>query len=629
MTDYKFRSLSVRLLALTAAWVSFVVGVIAYTMMLSWNAETSASALNQVSGIKVHFHRANMFAGEEVSAGAFRNELIAIERDLDSLQQITLLTPFLLVNRPQTEEDIAGVIRTWNENVLTHVVARQKNYERPEKSVFWNFVSALDQLRDSLEAQRERFLWQMRYLQILIMTLAIGSLFVILYLLKRWVIRPVNKLGEVFEQVSAGDLSARVHFKSHDEFGSIGEGFNRMAERLQDLYENLEGKVAEKTAAVQEKNRNLSQLYEMTTVLTQAATIDDMNDSFIEKIRSYTGSAACAVRLFDQQSGQLPVVASSGLSGLYLELQQQESEPDSPIMRAYRTPLPTRFDLRNAVYGSGQQLLSEGFLTSYGFHIRNGQNDIGLFEIFFKEAKDLPLPAFRQLQTFGTNLGIAVENIRLNERERQFAIVQERTFMAQGLHDSIAQTLSFLNMQVQQLESALKAGDSGMIDETVSLIKAGVQESYENVRELLLNFREKIHKEDFQTAILTVAKRFEKQSGVPVKVNFAGNGAALTEKEKLQITFIVQEALSNVRKHAKASHVFVNVDNRKDFRASVQDDGVGIDQELAAKRKARHVGLSIMEERAKKVGAEFSIDSEPGKGTTVSVILPEANRGKL
>lgn len=198
--------------------------------------------------------------------------------------------------------------------------------------------------------------------------------------------------------------------------------------------------------------------------------------------------------------------------------------------------------------------------------------------------------------------------------------------MAQGLHDSIAQTLSFLNMQVQFLESALSANDKPMIDETVQQIKAGVQESYENVRELLLNFREKIHKEDFQTAVQTVTRRFEAQSGVDAKVVHIGKGPKLTEKQKLQITFIIQEALSNIRKHAKATKVEVRVENGDDFSASVTDNGVGIDQKLAEERRAQHVGLSIMDERAKKIGATLSITSKPGKGTCVKVSLPAEAR---
>ena len=92
------------------------------------------------------------------------------------------------------------------------------------------------------------------------------------------------------------------------------------------------------------------------------------------------------------------------------------------------------------------------------------------------------------------------------------------------------------------------------------------------------------------------------------------------------MTFIVQEALSNIRKHARATHVVVHVENGRDFKASVADDGIGIDPKIAAARKGQHVGLSIMEERAKKIGAVLSVESELGHGTRVTVRIPEANR---
>jgi two-component system nitrate/nitrite sensor histidine kinase NarX len=625
MQVQKFHSLSMRLLALTAAWVSFVVGVVAYTMLLSWNAESSAAALNQVNEIKIHFHRANVFTNTNYAPEMFDEEIRVSNTLIKGLHDIDLWSPFKVPNTPDIEDSINKATQVWEMQARPQLFQQRENGATIDTEIFNSYTGALNHLKDRIEDYRVRYLWQMRYLQTLIIALAIGSLFVILFLLKRWVIRPVNKLGEVIDKVRAGDLSARVNVGTNDEFGRIGEGFNRMASRLEDLYDNLEAKVAEKTASVQEKNTNLSQLYEMTTFLSQAVSIEDMNEGFIDRIRSYTGSDACAVRLVDE-SGKLSIVASSGLSGRFLELSSRESDTDAPIYRAYQKPLPTRFDLLKGTRDTAKELVKEGFQVSYGFHIRNGQTSLGTFEVFFRDNRDIASPAFRQLESFGTHLGIAIDNHRLNERERQFAVVQERTFMAQGLHDSIAQTLSFLNMQVQLLESALAGNDKQMVDETVKQIKAGVQESYENVRELLLNFREKIHKEDFKTALLTVTRRFEAQSGVSAKVQFSGNGPNLTEKQKLQVTFIIQEALSNIRKHAKASQVEVRIMNNRDFVASVRDNGVGIDRKLAEERKARHVGLSIMEERAKKIGAELVIDSEPGKGTTVEVRLPEENR---
>lgn len=91
------------------------------------------------------------------------------------------------------------------------------------------------------------------------------------------------------------------------------------------------------------------------------------------------------------------------------------------------------------------------------------------------------------LENLGRHFGAAIENMRLAALDQQMAVAQERNILAQNLHDSIAQTLSFVNLQVQMLEGALKDQNSEQIDDGIKQIKAGVQECYDDVRELLLN----------------------------------------------------------------------------------------------------------------------------------------------
>ena len=101
----------------------------------------------------------------------------------------------------------------------------------------------------------------------------------------------------------------------------------------------------------------------------------------------------------------------------------------------------------------------------------------------------------------------------------------------------------------------------------------------------------------------------------------------LSSTQKLQVIFILQEALSNVRKHARARTVMVNLRNDDSrFEMTVMDDGIGIDPQLLSERKQSHVGLSIMRERAQKVNAQIEIESEIDQGTTVKLILPKEGR---
>ena len=137
----------------------------------------------------------------------------------------------------------------------------------------------------------------------LLIVLAIGSLFAIMLLLWRWVIRPINELGEGINRLSGGDLTARVTPRSEDEIGRIAQGFNRMADRLEDLYNNLEQKVAEKTASVEEKNRHLAQLYEITSFFSQQRGMEELTEGFVERIVRYTEADACLVTFGRRQAG--------------------------------------------------------------------------------------------------------------------------------------------------------------------------------------------------------------------------------------------------------------------------------------------------------------------------------------
>ena len=211
-------------------------------------------------------------------------------------------------------------------------------------------------------------------------------------------------------------------------------------------------------------------------------------------------------------------------------------------------------------------------------------------------------------------------------KEKEFAVSQERNLLAQGLHDSIAQGLNFLNLQVQMLDDALKRGDFVEIADISPLLKAGVQESYEDVRELLLNFRTRLQDSNLEGEMRNVVAKFQRQTGAHATIDFRGTGAPLAPEQQLQVLFILQEALSNVRKHAQAGQVKVEVENERDFSLRVMDDGAGFAMEDAQSKGDGHVGLRIMQERAQRLSAQFDIQSQRGQGTTILLRLERTER---
>lgn len=252
---------------------------------------------------------------------------------------------------------------------------------------------------------------------------------------------------------------------------------------------------------------------------------------------------------------------------------------------------------------------------------------LGTFSLHFRERTTMSSRELQLLEMLGQHLGAALDNQRLSIKARQLAVAEERNLVAQGLHDSLAQGLNFLNLQTQMLGGAVQQRSWDEVEEIVPLLRTGVSESYQDVRELLQNFRTRLGEGSLRKAVDDTIGRFRRQAGIPVELHVDDrDGAPLHPEQQLQVLFILQEALSNVRKHAQAGKVTVRIDNHRDFAMSIRDDGEGYDPQEVAERSDPRVGLSIMRERAARLRGQLQMCSAPGKGTEVSLYLSQADR---
>jgi two-component system nitrate/nitrite sensor histidine kinase NarX len=115
-------------------------------------------------------------------------------------------------------------------------------------------------------------------------------------------------------------------------------------------------------------------------------------------------------------------------------------------------------------------------------------------------------------------------------------------------------------------------------------------------------------------------QKFQHQTGLPTRLHLEGDGLPLPADVQVQVLHVVQEALSNVRKHAQASHVSLDVHKGARWRLTVRDNGTGFD--TARQHDETHVGTQIMRERAERIGASVTMASSPGQGTTMTLTLP-------
>ncbi len=231
------------------------------------------------------------------------------------------------------------------------------------------------------------------------------------------------------------------------------------------------------------------------------------------------------------------------------------------------------------------------------------------------------------LERFATQAALAIDNARLHRQVQAMAIAEERERIAREMHDSLAQLLGYVNTKAQAADQFLNDGNTDRGREHLQQLSQAAREAYADVREGILGLRTASELEQGVIgAISDFIERWQDQTGLQVDltIEYSGRAAdALSAIAELQLLRIVQEALSNVRKHAGASRATVEVHEQHDgVLVRIADDGTGFDPDAFERRSIPRFGLSIMRERAAAVGGWLEIDSARGKGTVVTGFLP-------
>lgn len=623
--------LSSRLLRLALLWVVVLIASVVYTLFLSKQMEISTEVTRRAADIRAELYQVGYDLTTDQAKG-LAIDIQGVVWRVDQTLNLAILddeSTYRVMARDERIDKIMGHIdETWRQSVKpsllrwneTHQLNRQARQEILKGLDLLN--SELDEWQNLMDAEVNRNIVVLRFTQVALGGLSILSVIVVMWFLFASVLRPLNQLQAGIERLKASDWKTRVHAEGTLEFSEISAGFNELASHLDDVYTNLENMVEEKTASLAEKNAHLTALYGLTSFLGEQHSLEEMLESFTARVLTLAQAPALQVCFWNEHRSRFENILQKGLSEDFSKGCEKISEDF--CQKIFTSPYPIRTGVSRS--DAKTEIEANFFTQKVIYHIRYRQKNIGVFVLFYRDNVRENRALDMLLENLGRHLGAAIENVRLAALDQQMAVAQERNILAQNLHDSIAQTLSFVNLQVQMLDGALKDKNQEQIDDGLKQIKAGVQECYDDVRELLLNFRTRVYKEELEELVQSVLLRFERQTHVKTHLSIKNEGKELTSAQKLQVIFILQEALSNVRKHAKAQTVMVNIRNTDQFEMTVMDDGIGIDPKVLEERKQSHVGLSIMRERAQKVKAHIEIESEMDQGTTVRLILPKEGR---
>ena len=337
------------------------------------------------------------------------------------------------------------------------------------------------------------------------------------------------------------------------------------------------------------KTQSLDILYEISTVLSQPGSLEQLIEGFLDTFIELVDARAASVRLATEDGGTR-LIASRGIAADVLELDRLMLDRD----RTQFVEVPVRYQDRV----------------------------LGVYNLFL----DQPLAAMGEdmhdlLISVGRHLGLAIEKARLESEARRLAIVEERNIIGNELHDSLAQSLFGMRLQLKVLSESLARKDFGAAQYEAKRLRRAMTQAKTDLRELLVNYRLKIDDAGLVQTVANLVERFGRETGIAVFFQNECHALALAPAQEIQVFYIIQEALTNIRKHSGARNVRILLNNEDDlYTVLIEDDGLGMvdpDEPIPGE----HAGLAIMRERTERLPGQIVIESEPGEGTRIVLIF--------
>jgi nitrate/nitrite-specific signal transduction histidine kinase len=386
-------------------------------------------------------------------------------------------------------------------------------------------------------------------------------------------------------------------------------------------------------ARLVQQNRELLALHQAGLDVAGELELEAVLQKIVDRARELVGARYGALSLLREEGG-IEAFLTSGISA-------EE--------RALIGALPTGRGLLGVVLGEGQRLrLADltGDPRSVGFPQNHpamrslvavpiASHGRVLGNLYLTEAErgktEFSLNDEETLVRFATQAALAIENARLHRRVQALAVAAEREWIARELHDTVAQVLGYVNTKAQAAQELLRGGQSERASLQIGQLAEAARAAYADVREGILGLRAARSVErGFRDTLRDYLEHWQEQSGITAEFDESRTGACdlrVSPLAEIQLLRIVQEALANVRKHARAGHVRVVLAERDTTVAvMVEDDGVGFDPAALGRAGFPRFGLATMRERAEAIGGTLEIESGTGRGTQVTIHIPaEAN----
>lgn len=563
--------LAVALIAILALCSTFS------AILIAWVSEDDAAAMNTAGSLRMATYRLSW----NLETQAPQSLIIELRDDM----QKRLNNPEL---QQRLENDPEGVIRQayqevqrqWQNHLLPALMQNDKEAFQQHAEPF---IQQLERFIQLLQQQSEkRQIWQ-QGIQGAVLLLIIVILLVGMHELQTSVIAPLQELVSTTERFRTGDLQARIAYQSSDELGHMANSFNAMADAIEESHRTLENRVAEKTQNLARSNAALELLLLSSRNIALKPASAEQLEALIDRFQSNLPGLRLTLCLHgDGEKVARPIVLHGNA------LRRICSSNDCSDCR-YRTENTQNIPINSQGQSLGE--LKASYLDNH------------------------PAAPWEALltQALADLIGTSLSLERQREQDNRLVLLDERTTIARELHDSLAQELSYMKIQVSRLQTFIRREEnSERIFQVCDELREGLNHAYRHLRELLTTFRLQIQDGGLTSALEDTVREFSQKGSLQILLHCEALAFNLTATEQIHLLQIVREALSNCVRHARASQAWVYLRQvGEQVELQVEDDGQGF---TAISDARQHHGLHIMQERARSLNGTLNISPRQPNG---------------
>ncbi|MDI5891176.1 type IV pili methyl-accepting chemotaxis transducer N-terminal domain-containing protein [Halomonas rhizosphaerae] len=600
------RSLVARIIASLLAISALALISIVVTMVVANGSRGDAAAINVAGSLRMNTYQivAALQRYEQQPEAAQRERVQALgERFRERLASPQLTEALPEAEDHPLREQYRLLASRWDEALapqVTRAIAGGGLEVDALRQTLDGLVGDIDRLVTQLEQNSEAKIHLLSVLQILFLVLTAVVVAIALYDIRHNLVAPLHQLVVLAREASRRNFHYRTRLKGSDELALLGRTLDTMSGELATSYADLEARVSRKKQELERSNRVMQVLHDGSRALYGGG-----ND--------LCASAAPMLRRIEELLEIGPI---------RLSLHDPFDDREVPILATHSRSRPTYcrdHDCHACLLDPEPLELSEtGKAECLLLPVSVGATLLGTLEVWYPEGHELTDSTRRLLNALTDQLATAVYLQRRIEEEQQVTLMNERTIIARELHDSLAQSLSYLKMQVARLER-MQAKEMPREAQTAVFgeLRTGLDSAYRQLRELLTTFRLKLEGPGLQSAMRQTTEEFAERLAFPVELFFDVPPHLLNPNEEIHVLQVVREALANIHKHARAHWAAVTVRfQHARLHVMVEDDGIGLPEDGSP---PMHYGLVIMRDRADTLGGEFAVRNRQAGGTLVEL----------